>query len=168
MDMQASKPLQLQRRLIVFAGKIVSLSFKLRRTAVGRHIANQMVRCGTATAANYGEARAAESRSDFIHKLRIVLKELNETDVWLQLILETSLVDASFVDAIVAENQELAGFLPRPSKHPANSSPEDELEVADRKFLHRIICREKPRLSPDSCLQIINEAMSDLRFEIRR
>jgi four helix bundle protein len=107
MDMQASKAVELQRRLIVFAGRIVSLSFKLRRTAVGRHIANQIVRCGTATAANYAEARAAESRSDFIHKLRIVLKELNETDVWLQLILETSLIDAPAIAGIVAENQEL-------------------------------------------------------------
>jgi four helix bundle protein len=106
-DMQASKAVELQRRLIVFAGRIVSLSFKLRRTAVGRHIANQIVRCGTATAANYAEARAAESRSDFIHKLRIVLKELNETDVWLQLILETSLIDAPAIAGIVAENQEL-------------------------------------------------------------
>jgi four helix bundle protein len=107
MDTHASKAVELQRRLIVFAGRIVSLSFKLRRTAVGRHIANQIVRCGTATAANYAEARAAESRSDFIHKLRIVLKELNETDVWMQLVLETSLIEAPFVEAIVAENQEL-------------------------------------------------------------
>jgi four helix bundle protein len=107
MDMHASKPVELQRRLIVFAGQIVSLSFKLRRTAVGRHIANQMVRCGTATAANYAEARGAESRSDFIHKLRIVLKELNETDVWLQLVVETSLIEAPVVSGIVAENQEL-------------------------------------------------------------
>ena len=107
MDMHASKAVELQRRLIVFAGQIVSLSFKLKRSALGRHIANQLVRCGTATAANYAEARGAESRSDFIHKLRIVLKELNETDVWLQLIIETSLVDAPVVVGIVAENQEL-------------------------------------------------------------
>jgi hypothetical protein len=90
MDMHASKALELQRRLIVFAGRIVSLSFKLRRTVVGRHIANQVVRCGTATTANYAAARA-----------------LHETDVWLQLILETSLVEASFVEGRVAENQEL-------------------------------------------------------------
>jgi four helix bundle protein len=107
MDMHASKAIELQRRLIVFAGQIVSLSFKLRRTSTGRHIANQMVRSGTATAANYAEARAAESRSDFVHKLRIVLKELNETDVWLQLIVETSLVEPSVISRIVAENQEL-------------------------------------------------------------
>jgi four helix bundle protein len=51
-----------------------------------------LLRCGTAAAANYGEARGAESRSDFIHKLRIVLKELNETAIWLQLIVESSLI----------------------------------------------------------------------------
>jgi four helix bundle protein len=106
-DVHASKAVELQRRLVVFAGQIVSLSFKLRRTAVGRHVANQMVRCGTATAANYADARGAESRPDFIHKLRVVLKELNETDVWLQLVVETSLVEAPTVAGIVAENQEL-------------------------------------------------------------
>ena len=50
------------------------------------------MRSGTATAANYGEARGAESRTDFVHKLKIVLKELNETAVWLKLIREIGLL----------------------------------------------------------------------------
>jgi four helix bundle protein len=65
------------------------------------------LRAGTAAAANYGEARGAESRSDFVHKLRIVLKELNETAVWLQLILESSMLSAEKTVAIVRENDEL-------------------------------------------------------------
>ena len=78
---------------------------------MGRHVSNQLIRSATATAANYAEARAAESRSDFIHKLRIVLKELNETDVWLQLIIETSLLPIEVTQPIVAENQELCRII---------------------------------------------------------
>ena len=50
------------------------------------HFAKQLLRSVTAPAANYGEARAAESRADFIHKMKICLKELRETDVWLQFV----------------------------------------------------------------------------------
>src|SRR3989475_9522840 len=64
-------------RLISFAAAIVSLSSKLPRTPQGRHICGQILRSGTAVAANYGEARGAESRADFIHKLKVVFKELN-------------------------------------------------------------------------------------------
>src|SRR5437660_1180345 len=57
-----------------------------------RHICGQILRSGTAAAANYGEARGAESRADFIHKLKIVFKELNETTIWLEVIAESSLL----------------------------------------------------------------------------
>src|SRR5215471_17000682 len=82
---------RLERRLISFAAAIISLSSKLPRSPQGRHICGQILRSGTASAANYGEARGAESRTDFIHKLRVVLKELNETAVWLELISECAL-----------------------------------------------------------------------------
>jgi four helix bundle protein len=106
-----SKAIALQKRLISFAARILGIAPQLRRTLGGRHISNQLMRSATATAANYGEARAAESRSDFIHKLRIVLKELNETDVWLQLIIETSLLPIEVTQPIVAENQELCRII---------------------------------------------------------
>ena len=61
----------------------------------------------TAAAANYGEARGAESRADFIHKLKVVFKELNETTIWLELIGESSLLSTDNIVAIVAENREL-------------------------------------------------------------
>jgi four helix bundle protein len=70
-----------------------------------------LLRSGTAAAANYGEARGAESRSDFVHKLRIVLKELNETAVWLQLILESSLMTPERISVVVAENDELCKII---------------------------------------------------------
>jgi four helix bundle protein len=85
--------------------------YDCREHEEGRHIGAQVLRSGTATAANYGEARGAESRSDFIHKLRIVLKELNETAVWLELIAECSLVPREKLVGIVAENQELCRII---------------------------------------------------------
>ena len=56
---------------------------------------------------NYAEARGAESRADFIHKMRIALKELNETSIWLRVIKEGFDVDAEIVSSLIAENTEL-------------------------------------------------------------
>ena len=67
----------------------------------------QMLRSGTAPAPNYAEARGAESRADFIHKLGIVQKELNETSVWLRILLKTVAENRENIVAILAENQEL-------------------------------------------------------------
>jgi len=111
MNGHPSRAVELQKRLTSFAAKIVGVSSKINRTHQGRHIANQILRSGTALAANYGEARGAESRSDFIHKLRVVLKELNETAVWLQLIDETSLLSTEAIGPILAENQELCRII---------------------------------------------------------
>ena len=107
----ASKADELERRLIAFGAEIITISTKLPRTPQGRHVSLQMLRSGTATAANYGEARGAESRSDFIHKLRVVLKELNETAIWLQMISKSSLLPAEQIVAIVAENRELSKII---------------------------------------------------------
>ena len=68
----------------------------------------QVVRSGTSPAPNYAEARGAESRSDFIHKLRIVQKELNETSAWLRMLLEIVAEKSEKIVAIIAENRELA------------------------------------------------------------
>ena len=54
-------------------------------TRASKHISRQILRSGTSPAPNYGEARGAESRADFVHKLKIALKELNETSVWLKM-----------------------------------------------------------------------------------
>ena len=105
------QPKELEGRIIAFAASVVSLSTKLPRTPQGRHICDQILRSGTATAANYGEARAAESRSDFIHKLKIVSKELNETVVWLKIIMKSSVIAAETVVEILAENRELCRII---------------------------------------------------------
>jgi four helix bundle protein len=107
----AAKAMGLERRLICFAGQVIKICPKLRRTVEGRHISSQILRSSTATAANYAEARGAESRSDFVHKLRVVLKELNETAVWLHLINEVSLLPPEITSEIVAENHELCRII---------------------------------------------------------
>jgi four helix bundle protein len=101
----------LEARLIRFGASIVKLSSKLPRTRQGRHASQQLLRCGTSAAPNYGEARGAESRADFVHKLGIVLKELNETSIWLRMIAETALLPPEQIVAIVAENRELSKII---------------------------------------------------------
>jgi four helix bundle protein len=111
MSSQPTKGDELEKRFIAFAAQILSISAKLPKTPQGRHICMQIVRSGTAPAANYGEARGAESRSDFIHKLGIVLKELNETAIWLEVISQTSVLQPDQIVAILAENRELAKII---------------------------------------------------------
>jgi four helix bundle protein len=98
---------ELEERLIDFAVRVVRLSASLPPNAAGKHIAGQILRCGTSPAPNYGEARGAESEADFIHKLRIVLKELNETSIWLRIIDRSGLLKPHLLTDITQENKEL-------------------------------------------------------------
>ena len=94
---------ELEERLIDFAVRIVNLSAKLPRTPAGKHIAGQIMRAGTSPAPNYGEARGAESHADFVHKLRIVLKELNETSIWLRVIERSKMIREELMLDIIVE-----------------------------------------------------------------
>jgi four helix bundle protein len=76
----------LEERLLRFTERLIDVVEAIPATRVGCHIANQLTRCGTAPLANYGEAQSAESRADFVHKLKVALKELRETRVWMLLI----------------------------------------------------------------------------------
>src|SRR5438034_11668251 len=98
---------ELEERLIDFAVRIVKLSTGLPRTAAGKHIAGQILRSGTSPAPNYGEARGAESHADFVHKVRIVLKELNETSIWLLVIERSHIIKPELLTDIIRENNEL-------------------------------------------------------------
>jgi four helix bundle protein len=98
----------LEERLIDFAVRIIRTSESLPKTRVGNHIAGQLIRCGTSSAPNYGEAQSAESRADFIHKMKICLKELRETKVWLLMIRRAKLINpASKLQPLIEENDEL-------------------------------------------------------------
>ena len=89
------KAIELEARLIRFAVRIIAIAESLPTTKAGNHLANQLVRSGTSPALNYGDAQDAESRTDFIHKLKIVTKELRETRISLQIIELMSSVNSS-------------------------------------------------------------------------
>ncbi len=101
----------LQDRLVLFAVKIIDLVAHLPKTIAGRHVAGQVLRSGTSPAPNYAEARGAESRADFIHKLRIAVKELNETGIWLLIIIKARMAPDELATGLVEENRELARIL---------------------------------------------------------
>ena len=67
--------------LAVSIGRVVQ---RLPSDRIGAHVAGQLVRCCTAPVANYAEALGAESRRDFIHKMKLGLKELRESQTWLR------------------------------------------------------------------------------------
>ncbi len=76
----------LDERLLAFSVEIIRLTEALPTTRSGNHVASQLLRCGTSPYPNHGEAQAAESARDFVHKPRIGLKELRETRNWLRLV----------------------------------------------------------------------------------
>jgi four helix bundle protein len=97
----------IEERLIEFAVQLIAVCEKLPETRAGRHVAGQLVRSGTAPAPHYGEARGAESRRDFVHKLRICLKELNESRIWLEIAKRSGMATALQLEPVLAECDEL-------------------------------------------------------------
>jgi four helix bundle protein len=102
---------KLSERLIAFAVRIIALANALPRAAAGRHIARQLLRAGTSPGANYEEARGAESKRDFVHKLGIVHKELKESRYWIRLAAAARLVKpASRLDGLLDEVDQLVAI----------------------------------------------------------
>ena len=102
-----NKPYDLEERLIDFAVDVIDVVEALPNSKAGNHIANQLVRSGTSPAPNYAEARGAESKKDFVHKLKISLKELRETSVWLKVIGKKKFCDSVRNEAAIKECEEL-------------------------------------------------------------
>jgi four helix bundle protein len=102
-----TKAIELEERLIDFAVRIIKLTSHLPKTPAGKHIAGQILRSGTSPAPNYGEARGAESHADFVHKIGIVLKELNETSIWLRVIDRSEMLKRELLAGIIEECREL-------------------------------------------------------------
>ena len=102
------KNFDLEDRLIDFAVRIIRIAESLPKTKTGSHIAGQIVRCGTSPAPNYGEAQGAESQADFVHKMKLCLKELRETRVWLLMLVKAKLIKpASKLEFLIDENNQL-------------------------------------------------------------
>lgn len=87
------------------------MAIKLEKTAVEKHISNQLMRSATSAGANYEEACGAESKADFIHKMQLVLKELRESLYWLRLIRISDLVTHEYLDSLLNESEELVKII---------------------------------------------------------
>lgn len=102
----------LQDRFVDYAVRIIKLSESLPQTRAAKHICSQILRSGTSPAPNYAEAQSAESRADFVHKLKIALKELRETQSWLKIIVRAELIEpAQALDPLLRETDELISIL---------------------------------------------------------
>jgi four helix bundle protein len=99
---------ELEERLINFAVLIIEIANDLPNNKTGNHLSGQLVRSGTSSALNYGEAQSGESRKDFVHKIKIVLKELRETLICLKIIERAKLlISSEKLKTGLKENDEL-------------------------------------------------------------
>ncbi len=108
---RASRGKDIQERTFRFAVRIVKMSNRLPRTAAGFELAHQVIRSGTGIGANTEEADAAESTDDFVHKMKIALKEAQETRFWLKTIIESELFIDEETKCLHKESDELVRII---------------------------------------------------------
>ncbi len=110
--MTKERGFDLQDRFIDYAVRIIKLSESLPETKAGKHVSSQLLRSGTSPAPNYGESQSAESPADFVHKIKVALKELRETEIWLKIIMKAQMVKpAALVEPLLQETDELIAIL---------------------------------------------------------
>jgi four helix bundle protein len=104
----------LEERLINFSVLIIEITKEMSNDYAGTHLSKQLLRSGTSVSLNYGEAQSGESRRDFVHKMKLVLKELRETFVCLKIIERTKLCKIeSRLEKAKQENNELISIFVR-------------------------------------------------------
>jgi four helix bundle protein len=106
-----SRLYDLGERFLDFADRVCGVVEALPETRIGRRIADQLLRSGTSPLGNYEEAGAAESRRDFVHKLRICLKEVRESRAWLRLTARRKLLKADRLKDLIDEAEQLARII---------------------------------------------------------
>jgi four helix bundle protein len=107
----SEKPYDIQQRTFLFGLNIIRFSEHLPHSQVGKILCNQLVRSGTSIGANMEEATAALSKQDFIYKANISLREARETNYWLRLIKESTIVNSQYLDELITESLELMKIL---------------------------------------------------------
>ena len=105
--MKKDEKFDLEDRRIDFAARCIKVAESLPKTFAGQHLAGQLIRSGTSPALNYGEAQGAESRKDFIHKMKVSLKELRETLVCLKIIVQAEFLTEGKLQPLINETNEL-------------------------------------------------------------
>jgi four helix bundle protein len=98
-------------RLLEYGARIIKLVESLPSTVVGRRVGDQLLRSGTSAGANYEEARGAQSKDDFVHKLQIALKELRESNYWLRLLVKSGKISAERMNDLLDESNQLRAML---------------------------------------------------------
>lgn len=106
------RPYDLTERFVDYSVEVIRLCEALPETRTGRHVSGQLLRSGTSPGPNYGEARSAESVADFVHKLKIALKELRESEIWIRVVQRAELVEPKEkTEALLRETDELISIL---------------------------------------------------------
>ena len=126
-------PEQLKERTKRFALEVIALGGTVPRTLVAEIIAGQMVRSGTSTGANYRAACRARSRAEFVAKIGVAEEEADETQYWLELLLETKLAKSETVRRLIAEATELVAILSASRKTAREAEKERRRMVETRK-----------------------------------
>jgi four helix bundle protein len=106
----------LEDRLVEYAVMMITISEKTGNSGAGKTLAGQLCRSGTSPALNYAEAQGAESKRDFLHKIKITLKELRESYVTLKILAHAQLVEKSPLDAALKESNELVSIFVKIAK----------------------------------------------------
>jgi len=101
----------LAERLLEYGARVIKLVESMPNTLVGRRIGDQLLRSSTSAGANYEEARGAESKDDFIHRLQIALKELRESNYWLRLLVKSGKIPAERMSDLLDESSQLRAML---------------------------------------------------------
>ena len=111
----------LKKRLKDYALRVIRLVEALPKTVTGRTIGNQLIRSGTSVAVNYRAALRSRSKAEFIAKLGIVIEEADESAFWLELIVESKLLDTFSVEPLLKETNEIVGIFVVTSKSTKNN-----------------------------------------------
>jgi four helix bundle protein len=114
----------LEDRLLEFSVRAISVTEAMKPTRAGVYVADQLLRSATSPYGHHGEAESAESRSDFIHKLKICHKELREARRWLRLVQRASLLRAQApLESLLKEADELVRIFTASIRTAENNRP---------------------------------------------
>ena len=125
----AGRAYDLEDRLLEYAVRVIRVTESMKRTRAALHIADQLLRSGTSPYGNHGEAEGAESRDDFVHKLRVCFKELRESRRWLKLIQRAELIDRpELLKGVIKEADELVRIFAQSIQTARKHQEEGKLE----------------------------------------
>ena len=158
----ATAPQDLDERLFEFAVAVVRIAQRLPRSFAGRHVGTQLLRSGTSAGANYEEARAAESKNDFVHKLQLSLKEMREARFWLRLIAASGLSQDDDITGLLDEATQLRAIL---SKAVATSKGKAKgRRISGARLTSWMLALLCPLLSSAYCLWAVGFTLVTSRF----